>query len=184
MTGAPEFIGGATHGLDDRRLGAATVAYLFEQGEGAPWVCWVLHADHKLSVKESPQVAGQPAPVRPDAERREGARRLVIRLNREWHLGGAWLVTWFGVEQLVAFWKDEDGDVQVSAAFADAWPRMRKWPIERFLDSCAAAWQQQEDNRRLLDVRPQETYRMALGEAAPSGDRRPLWTPPKGLINP
>lgn len=182
MTDTVEYIGGAPHGLDYRRLGAATVAYLYTQADGAPWVCWILSSDGRMHVKESPHITGELAPVRPDAERREGARRLAIKLNRSENFGGAWLVAWYGAESLDCFWKDADGDVNTSVQFTDAWARMRKWPVERFLDSCAQAWINQEDNRKLLDVRPQDTYRMALGEKAPSGDDRPIWTPPPGVI--
>jgi hypothetical protein len=181
MTDSLEYIGGAPHDLDYRRLGAATVAYLYTQSDGAPWVCWILSADGKMHVKESPVLPGDLAPVRPDQERREAARRLAIRLNRAENFGGAWLTAWYGAEILDCFWKDQDGDVNTSVAFTDAWARMRKWPVERFLDSCAAAWIQQEDNRRLLDAGPNARYCMALGEQAPSGPR-PLWKPPPGYI--
>ena len=125
-------------------------------------------------------------PIRP--EQAVFARKVLYLVNKELNFGGAWVAVFTNpeanmlhalaatvkYERIVFIWLDEDGDPQFSHDWFE--PESDQGCFEEMMlegrnawgDYLNASWQTYRENRRAQDIRPDQQYRRALGEQAPS----------------
>lgn len=162
MFESKEKIGGRFHNVGTRELGASLAAMLEQEGQGQNWLAWILTYDGTLYVKQRPIAALDP--TLPDEEKRDFARKLCIRLNREVPYMGAWVVAWYGDRRWTMIWKDHDGDKQVVIFNDEPWARQKGTPIEKWLADAQAGVLKWVAIQQGLAVRPEQTHKAALGE--------------------
>ncbi len=133
--------------------------------------------------------AGYRHPPRPLPEQQMFAADMVIALNRALHHDGAWLVVLTHPEthvmglplidslapvafgRWVAIWIDRDGDPQFAMDNVDPFAECLVSGVQYWLEQAEQAWQRWKYHMRdVLDPRPGETFKRALGEQ-PSGNR-------------
>lgn len=90
-----------------------------------------------------------------------------VMLNRELHHGGHWVTAW-AEEHIHMLWRDQDGDLQFTIEVDDPWMRVRLWPDTEFTDRAEVSMAQWKEHMRAAERKPDEVYRRALGEKAPS----------------
>jgi hypothetical protein len=159
-TGARLFhVGACVHGLDDDVVMARLRQDLDEEC-GPGWWAVLLFGDGRGIMR------GQHSRVMaPDEERRERALQLAVALNRKLDVGGHWVTGWTAGGMLKILFRDGDGDLQFTVDGAESWERMRHWPVDSHLVTCAnamAVWT--ETIRHKLELAPSQQIRAALGE--------------------
>lgn len=127
--------------------------------------------------------------VRPVPEQQMFAADMAAALNRALHHDGAWLVAFTHPEthvmglpligssvpvpfgRWVALWIDGDGDPQFTMDNEDPFVECLVSGVQYWIEQAEQAWQRWKYHMRdVLDPRPGETFKRALGEQ-PSGDR-------------
>lgn len=95
---------------------------------------------------------------------------LAVRLNRECHHDGHWVVVWSKNRIIHLMFRDRDGDLQFSHSIDDAWTRVEAAGIAAIVEQAEiahATW----SNLLFGGIAPREDqlYRAARGEKPPSG---------------
>lgn len=119
------------------------------------------------------------------------ASRVLKLLNRELHHDGAWVIvfthpkpspaqcvmlspTHCDYERYGLIWLDADGDPGFTMEWSAGESELRNFTevvlagIESTGQKAEAAWQTWHLTRQMLDVKPEQTFKKALGERAPS----------------
>lgn len=111
--------------------------------------------------------------VMPDDPRLAAMKRTCLDLNGQAAYDGHWAVAFNrGEDEMVALWRDGDGDVHAIVDFTGRWWDPSVWPPAEVLRKAAEAveyWRSETSN--VLESRPSELYRKALGEKPPTGRR-------------
>ncbi len=103
-------------------------------------------------------------------------------LNNEQHYDGAWCILFthyrappivFGPDgghytSFTFLWMDHDGDIHVAVDTHRPLEVCMAWGLEHWLNVCATAWATARKIEEAKELRPDQQYRAALGEAAPS----------------
>lgn len=169
-TGSEEFQHiGKTHRVDDRCVLAGLPEDLVVTA-GPHWYACVLGASGKGFMRGRQMFGAKPA-----AHECELLRTLCIRLNGEMPNDGHWVTVWNpAVDELVALYRDKDGDLQFTVDLAEREGTPTTANIDTYLQRCAEAFDQWFLlTRKHAEMRPVEgeTFKRALGQAAPSSTR-------------
>ena len=109
---------------------------------------------------------------------------MVGALNRELHHDGAWVIVltdpvrdggviidlsakWL-YQRWVILWLDEDGDVQFPVENEERLELVLSMGPDHWLEQCELAWNLWDENRKDLGAKPEQTFKRAQGETAPS----------------
>lgn len=155
------------HKLDDNLLVSAALTHRLrtESEQEAAWV--VLQRGNGGYVYRSSQG------FTPMVFQMIFAKELVSQLNRHVGEGGAWVVGWtHGGDRLMMIWLDGDGDARFVVENDEDTPqRIVATGIDRWCQDAAEAHARWREMQRALDVQPDQQYKAAMGEPAPSTRR-------------
>jgi hypothetical protein len=113
------------------------------------------------------------------------AEDMVIELNRQLHHDGCWLFNFATPEpkpavvvetgrrygRFAILWMDADGDIQFAIDCERAFEKTIEEGPAALAEKCERAFTWWRWQRGLLEIRPGETFKKALGEQAPSATR-------------
>jgi hypothetical protein len=112
------------------------------------------------------------------------AEDMVTALNRHLHHDGCWLFNFAAPEpkpevpedgrrygRFAILWMDSDGDIQFAIDCERAFEMTITEGPDALIEKCERAWSWWKWQRGILELRPGETYKRALGEQAPSATR-------------
>ncbi len=150
--------GGGGHRVP-REIVLARLAADLEIEIGRGWYACILHADGRGTM-----LGEDGATPPPDEGIRNLLMHLAVRLNREIHHDGHWIVGWSADRNVHAFWRDGDGDIHVSMATDVPVIDLTKWTDTDFLNLCEEAWRTAMENLRNAEIGPENTYKAALGQ--------------------
>ena len=146
----------------------------------------VFNANNKAHVAYYPtdrMVAAITNGPQPADEQRMFGMDMIGALNRSLHRDGAWVIVftdpvregaiidlsakWL-YTRWVILWLDTDGDVQFPVENEDLLENVLAVGPDHWIEQCEIAWNLWEGNRKELGAKPEQTYKRAQGEVAPS----------------
>lgn len=128
------------HQVDDRHVGRALKGDLFFASDGAPWWACVAFSGGRIAIVPSEPDLAVRAPLAEDW--RQKLVEISVIANRMIHHGGHW-VTFAADGELGALWRDRDGDMHITQAWPEPWPRLKAKPQTEWvevLEACWSAW--------------------------------------------
>lgn len=153
----------------------AIVQRLREEAGFAPWwAASTIDDDKVLSFGE--------CQTRPEQAQQMFARDMAWALNKHLHHDGRWIVQWvepaaspvvlltgtrYG--KCLMIWMDGDGDIQFPIEMEEPFEVIAAAGPDPWMEHAERGWWTWKNLQSALDLRPHETYKRALGEAAPSG---------------
>lgn len=130
---------------------------------GDDWIGCLILADGKGVFRPSRAGLGQP-----DRLLQALMAGVAIALNRHQARDGHWIVLLnLKEEEISAIWRDRDGDLQATLDFP-APAEIASWTDIDFGRLAAAALDEKDARQRTLEVKPDQQFRAALGEKAPT----------------
>lgn len=134
--------------------------------ESEAWLAAVAFSDGKILL-----MGAHPAIILPAPDQMEKMLEVAHLANQECDHDGHWVVAWAG-GQMHAFWRDRDGDMQVTQTFVDTWARLKDWPREVWVEILDGCYDKGMAQLRIPEIKPGQTYRRALGEKKPERPTR------------
>lgn len=134
--------------------------------ETASWLAAIAFADGKIIL-----LGNHPGIILPMPEQIEKMLEVAHIANRECHHDGHWVVAW-AEGHMHAFWRDRDGDMQLTQTFVETWARLKDWPREVWVDILDGCYDKGMEQLRIPETKGKHTYKRALGERRPERPRR------------
>lgn len=151
------------HRIDDQLLDTSFLnrRLIMESNDGKAWILkqdreGAVHVrDNGLTVHVTQQAF---------------AHRLIRILNKEVWLDGAWVVGWtHGGNRLMIIYIDADGDPQFTIENDEPVSVIMSVEPLKYAEDAWDAYHLWKENRKALDLRPDETFKRAQGEKPKSG---------------
>jgi hypothetical protein len=87
-----------------------------------------------------------------------------IRLNKDLHMGGHWIVAFSAERNLHWFWRDEDGDLHASVRTDVPLPELRLYSVDDVVSQAHEALAMAQEHLRRVGIREEHTIKAALGQ--------------------
>lgn len=144
--------------------GAAEDVATFAAENGGDWYACVMLSDGRGALR-GPNLWG----LAPSAKRVQLMLDVAVHLNRYLHHDGHWILAWKPhADELVAIWRDRDGDAQFPIDFSDRGDTLCDQPMTWFAEQADEAHRIWTERMRWVELGKGQTYRRAQGERAPS----------------
>lgn len=157
-------LGKQVHGVSDQLIEARILEWMMREANGGNW--WLLGVTHDGKVIAWDNGAGVQTGLQPPRDREHYALAVLSALNLELAQGGTWMVAWIDdCRRFYLLWRDADGDIQIPIDCDRSWLRFREWGVDVWLRMAGGAWQQWTEIQQNLELRPDQTVRLAAGEA-------------------